>query len=395
MVFGDSPMNMNQRMPKEAENIRTWVEIDTKALHHNYRVFRKLIPPKCRIMAVAKSNAYGHDLVQFVSHLARMGADWFAVDSITEALALRRQHIKQPILVLGYTLPSRFADAADNDIRITISSFDGLKALAHSSKKPMIHLKVDTGMHRQGFQLFEIPKVMQWLKRYARSSGKRSAVFLEGLYTHFAASKNPAFPKETKKQIEEFEQISRMLHDAGFKFLRHAAATAAAIIFPTTHFDMVRIGIGLYGLWPSPETRAAFENVLQLRPVLSWRTIISEVKKIPKGSRMGYDLTEEVSRNSKIAVCPIGYWHGYPRVLSSIGHVLVRGRRAKVLGRVSMDMVCIDVTNVPGIAVGDVVTLIGKDGKETIFAEDLALLCGTTGYEFLTRLNPLMKRLYR
>lgn len=391
-----------------AEGLRTWIEIDRKAVTHNYNVFRSRIGKNCKLMAVVKSNAYGCGLWEFAQTLEKIGADlvrsrtqtqasatsngvdWFGVDSITEALALRKKSITKPLLVLGYTMPSRFADAARNNVSLTISTFENLKALAvlRNTKPINIHIKIDTGMHRQGFLPNEAHKVIKFIKLKGKN------IRIEGAYTHFAAAKNPAFPADTFKQIATFEQASRLFASAGLKFLRHAAATSGMLLHPQAYYDMVRIGIGLYGLWPSMEVQSAFSKAVHLKPVLSWKTIISEIKEIPAGERIGYDFTEKLTKRSHVAVCPVGYWHGYPRALSSIGYVLVKGRRARVLGRVSMDMLVVDVSGMPRVRIGDTVTLLGRDGNAEITADELAELSGTTNYEIVTRLNPLIKRVY-
>ncbi|TSC67067.1 MAG: alanine racemase [Parcubacteria group bacterium Gr01-1014_73] len=370
---------------KNARNgLRTWIEVDCLAIEKNYKLFRSLIVPKTKLLAVVKSNAYGHGLVDFTKELERLGVDWFGVDSIVEGLALRREGIKTPILVLGYTLPDKFKEAAAHNISLTVSSFETLKVLqkSHFSKPLKIHIKVDTGMHRQGFLLKDLPKVL------------KSKVKPEGLYTHFAMAKNPAFPEYTKKQIAEFEKWRTAFKKIGLSPVCHAAATAGTMIFPEAHFDMVRIGIGLYGLWPAKEIELYFASRLTLTPVLSWKTIISEIKKLPKGAKIGYDCVETLQKDSRVAICPIGYWHGYPRALSGIGFVLIHGRRAKILGRVSMDMIAVDVSDITAAKVSDEVVLIGPQEKEKITVNELANLSDTSHYEFVTRLNPLIKRIY-
>lgn len=369
--------------------LRTWVEIDTKAIRSNFRTFRKLVSKKKKIMGVVKSNAYGHGLVPFAQELEKLGVDMLAVDSIVEAVTLRKAGIKTTILVLGYTLPEMFSNAVGRNIHLTISSVEGLSAFLSSSyaKKVPIHLKVDTGMHRQGFLLPQIEKVIAMLRDRKISPA--------GLYTHFAAAKDPSDRTFTSKQIGEFEVWGGAMCEAGFSFLTHAGATGGALAFPEAHFDIVRVGIGMYGAWPSNEIEKAFKKTLNIKPVLTWKTIISEVKEISVGEGVGYDLTHVTKKATRIAVCPIGYWHGYPRVLSNNSFVLVHGVQAKVLGRVSMDMIVIDVTNVPRAKMGDEVVLIGRSGKQEITAAELAHKAETSAYEILTRLNPLMKRIYR
>lgn len=368
------------------KGLRTWVEIDKKALGHNVGQFLKLIPKHTRLMAVIKSNAYGHGLTLVAQALGNLQPRlWFGVDSIVEALRLRREGIKNLILVLGSTLPLRIKEAADHNIIITVSNFESLSALAKLKSRPQFHLKIDTGMHRQGFLFPDLPRVIKFLKRWKLAP--------RGIYTHFAA-KDWGYPVYTEVQLVELKRALKIFERAGFRnLIRHAAASDATLLFPESHLDMVRVGMGLYGYWPSWVAKVRHPAKVFLKPVLAWKTVVSEVKTIPKGSYVGYDLTEQVQKDTKIAVLPIGYWHGYDRGLSSIGEVLIRGRRAKVLGRVSMDMVIVDVSNIPKVRVGDEAVLVGKQGKDEIWADEVALKIGTSQYEFLTRINPLIKRI--
>jgi alanine racemase len=368
--------------------LRTWIEINKKAIKNNVHAFRSIVDKKCQLMGIVKSNAYGHSLLDFAQELEKLGIEWLGVDSMVEAESLRKSGIKSNILILGHTLPKKIYSAVNNNCSLTISSFEGLgflvKSASHFKKPPRIHLKIDTGMHRQGFFVSDLKKVVSLLKK---NKGK---IKVEGIYTHFAAAKNPSFPKDTCEQINEFRKAVAILKSAGFNPIRHAAATSGTIIFPESHFDVVRIGIGLYGLWPSAETEAAFKNKIKLRPALTWKTVVSEGKNLEKGHRIGYDFTEEVGVNSRVAILPVGYWHGYPRSLSSIGEAIIRGKSAKILGRVSMDMIVVNVTGIKGVKTGNEVLLLGKN----ITADRLAYLSGTSNYEFVTRINPLIKRIY-
>ncbi|MDD5627293.1 MAG: alanine racemase [Patescibacteria group bacterium] len=368
---------------------RTWLEIDTKAIKNNYQIFRNLIPKGCKLCGVVKSNAYGHGLVDFSKELECLDIDFLAVDSVVEGLRLRKEGIKTPILVLGYTLPSLVKKAAINSLSLTISSFDAVYSLPKllGRKKIKIHLKLDTGMHRQGFYEDDAQKVLNFLS-------KNKNIILEGTYTHFAGAKNPAFPQNTKKQLAIFQKWIKELSKKGCKPICHAAATAGTILFPEARLDMARVGIGLYGLWPSKEIKAFAAERLKLKPAMRWKTIIGEIKNLSKGERIGYDFTERVDQNSKIAILPVGYWHGYPRSLSSIGYVLVQGKRCKILGRISMDMIIINISDVPRAKVGDEVYLLGKSGQEKVSADDLAYLSDTVNYEIVTRINPLIKKIY-
>ncbi|MDP3770477.1 MAG: alanine racemase [Candidatus Sungbacteria bacterium] len=375
----------------KSRSLRTWIEIDKKALRHNAEDFFRFIPQRTRLMAVVKSNAYGHGITHVAQELAAMpqfaSKGWFGVDSIVEGLRLRREGITNPILVLGYTLPARLEDAVREKISISISNFDALAAIQSSSLRPAIHLKLDTGMHRQGFLERDIPKLVKQMSKHR--------IVPEGIFTHFASAKDLGYPTYTLMQLACFQKMVGQIKNAGFNdMMCHAAATGGTLLFPDAHLDMVRIGMGLYGYFPSSESRIQNNApTCNPMPVLSWKTLIAEIKRIPKGSFVGYDLTERVYRPTRIAVLPIGYWHGYDRGLSSMSTVLVAGRRARVLGRVSMDMIVIDVTDIPDAHTGTEAVLIGKQGRETITAEELGRVIGTSAYEFLTRINPLIKRI--
>ena len=386
----------------EKSGLRTWIEIDTKAIAHNYEVVRGLIPADCKLMSVAKSNAYGHSLVDFSLEMQKLGIDWIGVDSIVEAIAVRKAGVTVPVFVLGYTLPEMLATAVEMDISITVSTFETLEAITESNfaqnsqdskqgqQKLKVHIKVDTGMHRQGFQEGEMLHVIKTLQKPALAE----KIEVEGLFTHFATAKNPAFPAHTLAQIVIFEKWVNAFVQAGFKPIRHACASGGTFLFPQAHFDMVRVGIALYGLYPSHETQLFMKEKITLKPVLTWKTILGEVKKVPKGEKVGYDLTETLRRDTVMGICPIGYWHGFPRNLSSIGYVIVRGKKSRVVGRVSMDMINVDLTEIDGAKVGDEVTLIGQDGEEVVSVEDIASAVANSTYEVITRLNPLIKRIY-
>ncbi|OGZ95135.1 MAG: alanine racemase [Candidatus Sungbacteria bacterium RIFCSPHIGHO2_01_FULL_50_25] len=350
------------------------------------------------MMAMIKSNAYGHGLVVIAKLLSKKYRGvWFGVDSITEAVRLRDEKIKNPILVLGYTLPRRLSEAVKKDIIITISHFEGIRGLVRLKNLPRFHLKFDTGMHRQGFQESDVPKLIRELKRFGLNP--------DGIYSHFSTASNRAF---SEKQIQVFERMVGEVKRAGIPpGILHMNKTEGIINFPQSTYDMVRLGIGLYGYYPAKGVR--------LKPVMAWKTIVSEVKQVGKGEWVSYDRTERVGRDSKIAILPIGYWHGFDRGLSSKGEVLIRGLRARVLGRVTMDMTMVDVTRISGVGVGDEVVILGRQaplearrrrhlprfgrgpltgqGKDAVSADDIAKKINTTAYEVLTRINPLIRKI--
>ncbi|MFZ2024989.1 MAG: alanine racemase [Microgenomates group bacterium] len=362
----------------------TWIEINKQALLRNYRLFTEYVSPKTFCMAVIKSNAYGHGLIETAHILNATTVDWFGVDSFDEAIQLRTQGITKPILVFGYTPRRRLATAIQQSITLTVADQDMLRDIVQENKHkphPLFHLKIDTGMHRQGFTIEALPKVLSTLTK--------SHIQPTGVYTHFSSAGNITDPSITNMQIQLFQQANLLIEAAGFHgLIKHAAATAGCIAFPTSHFDMVRIGLGLYGLWPSHAIRKAFEKKLPLQPVLVWKTIISQIKQVQKNDAIGYDATEQVKKPTVIAILPIGYWHGVPRSLSSIGHVLIHGQKAKILGRVSMDMISVDITTIPNIKREDEAIIIGDNCSADVIAEQT----GTINYEITTRINPLIPR---
>ena len=248
--------------------------------------------------------------------------------------------------------------------------------MAASKYKPRFHLKIDTGMHRQGFYVEELSKVSRLITNYQLP--------ITGTYTHFASAKDINYPTYTEIQFKKFLEAIKILENSGGKnLIKHAAATGAVLINKKYHLDAVRVGMGLYGYWPSKELEMQIPGI-NFAPVLSWHVLVSEIKNLKKGDFVGYDLIERVNRPTKMAVLPIGYWHGFPRALSSIGQVLISGKRARVLGRVSMDIIVVDVTDI-NCKVGSKATIIGNQKSEEIPATELA-------YEAITRINPLIER---
>ena len=372
------------------KNLKTWVEINRQAVEHNVALFKERIG-KTKLMAVVKSNAYGHGITTFPKLADKLGVHGFCVDSVYEGKTLRLEGIRKPILVLGYTLPELFPLAARYNLAVTISTFEGLKAIGKIKRKsldlaqdkPRVHLKIDTGMHRQGFSKKDIRNVIREIKK--------NEIPVEGIYTHFASAKDVNYPTYTETQLKNFKAIEELFKKAGFKnLIRHVAATGGTLLNKKYHYDWVRVGVGLYGLWPSKELEIQLGNETMLKPVLSWRAVVSEVKQLKKGEYSGYDMAYRARRNQTIAVIPIGYWHGIPRSYGG-GKVLVRGKEAPIVGRISMDVTIVDVSGIP-CKVGDIATIVGKNASKEVSAFDAAREMGTIHYEFLTRLNPLMER---
>jgi alanine racemase len=370
---------------------KTWVEVSASALRSNIVSLQRIVSPAAS-MAVMKSNAYGHGSAEIAPVVAPL-IDWIVVDSLDEARQLRSRRIKKNILIIGYIPPSALAELVKLRCSAVAYSMDMLAAIRKISAKPgsfHLHLKIETGTTRQGLE-------GQALIAFARSAAKIPSVVIEGVYTHFANIEDTLDPSYAQAQLARFNRECERLEKAGFyPRIHHSAASAAALMYPETRFDAVRLGIAMYGYWPSREAQIAIHKMhptLVLKPALTWKTVIAQVKNVKRGTPVSYGLTERVTRSSKIAVLPVGYWDGYDRGLSSIGRVLVRGRVCKVIGRICMNMMMVDVTDVPGAHSGDEVVLVGSQKKASVSAEHIAELAGTIQYEFLTRINPLIPRI--
>ena len=364
----------------------SWIEVDKNALTHNVATFRRLAGEQRRLMVVLKSNAYGHGMLEIAAATLEAGADWLAVFSFSEALELRRAEIDAPILVLGPAGVESFAVAAEMDIRLTVGSADmAQKLIEHGKQDLCVHLKLETGTNRQGLssghhelvrQLNDIPNIK-----------------LEGAYTHFADIEDTTDHAFAEGQLARFKESIKQLEALDVRPpLLHTACTAATMLFEETHFNMVRVGIGTYGLWPSKETfvsaRQLGREVLDLKPVMCWKTRIAQLKSLQAGEYVGYGRTFRCTRPTRLAILPVGYANGYDRGLSNKAHVLIRGKRAPVCGRVMMNMLTVDVSDIEDVAGAEEVVLLGIQGEESISAEMMAGWLGTINYEVVTRAEP-------
>ena len=370
------------------------VEISRSALVHNIREFRRRIGPRKKFLAVVKANAYGHGLLEVAGLAVGAGVDWFGVNSVDEGVALRRAGIGVPVLVLGYAPLGALEEAVDADLRLTVYNRETVGRLAvlagRTGKTVRVHVKLETGTWRQGVAPRD-------LAVFVRDIRRRPGLVVEGLSSHFANIEDTTKHDYPRRQLETYRAACRALEAGGPRVpLKHMSCTASTILFPEPGFNLARVGIGLYGLWPSKETYLSClldrKDPLSLKPVLAWKARIAQIKKVPAGADIGYGGTYRTTRPTVLAVVPVGYFDGYDRGLSNAAHVLVKGRRAPVRGRVAMDFFMADITDVPGVKLEDDVTLLGADGRERITAEDLASLAGTIGYEILARINPLVPR---
>jgi len=365
---------------------KSWLEINKKNLLFNFWQLKKRIGDKVKIAAVVKANAYGHGLREVVSILKDQ-ADYFAVDSLHEARQIK-DLTESKILILGYTIFADLPEVVQDDFQQVVANFKTLKklnTLAKNKKKIVsIHLKIETGTSRQGIFLKDLPKFLKFI-----NSNKH--LQLAGISTHFANIEDTTNHSFAQKQRLEFLKADDLLKKFGFRdYLRHAACSAAAILFPDTFFDLARVGISLYGHWSSDTTKLSAQQEkinIKLKPVLSWKTIIAHIKEIPAGSTVGYGCSEKLFKKTKIAVLPIGYYDGFDRKLSGQGKVLINGQICKVIGRVCMNMTMVDVNNLPKVKLEDEVVIIGKQGKEILSVENLANQINSINYEVLTRIN--------
>lgn len=358
----------------------TWVEIDTEATANNVRQVRELIGPHVRLMIVIKADAYGHGASRIARVALSNGGDQIGVASLNEAISLRDAGISAPILVLGFSPAWTARQALLNNVSVTIydleiaRAFD--RAAAELHRRAIVHVKVDTGMGRLGLLPPKVPVFLQQLLSL-------SSIELEGVFTHFsvADSAEPRHREHTDMQFEHFRTLLAELHSMGLRPpVVHCANSAAILTRPETYFDMVRLGIALHGLDPSADVPcpSAF------RRSLSFKTTVAQVKCYPPGTPISYGNTYTTERQQCIAVIPVGYADGFRRAPHHWGEVLVRGRRAKIVGRVTMDQTMIDVTDIPGVRVGDEVVLIGRQGDDEITAEEVADRLGTINYEVVS-----------
>lgn len=375
-------------MQNASKKYKTWIEIDRAAIKHNYEVFRGLIKSETKLMAVVKSNAYGHDLVQFSKECEALGADFLGVDEAREAFILLEEGIKSPILILNYVEEDLLEDVVKKGISFTVSNFNMLgRAVALKDSKPKIHIKADTGLGRQGFLLKDLDKVLEILTQ--------ENLAVEGLYTHYSFAESPSHNDYTDKQTDEFKTWIKAFAEKGFNPIKHASAASGCILGDKYHFDMVRIGIGLFGHWGSRELRDWAGDRIVLKQTMTWKTVVSEIKDKPKGSFLGYDLKKCLERDSRIAIIPVGYWHGMTGIMTNNGEVLIRGKRAPIYGRVAMDMTIVDITDIPGVEIGDEVVLVGFQGDDCISTDELKYRLELINYEFVTRINAQIPRIYK
>ncbi len=364
----------------------TYLSIDLSAIRHNLKIMKSRLAPGTAFLAVVKANAYGHGAVPVAQAAIQAGADMLAVAIPEEGIELRKAGITMPILILGTPEEQAAKAVAENHLTQIIYDENHIRPLEQAASasgcEVSVHLALDTGMSRIGVSR------EQDVERIVRYLNTCSGVRLRGCMTHMACADEDE-PEVTEAQIRRFTELCAVadrVHQ-GEKLIHHGANTASIFRWPELHMDMVRGGIALYGYPPVPEASG-------LRPAMQWITRAAYVKSILPGTRVSYGGTFTAERPTVVMTLPVGYADGYPRLLSGRGYVLVRGRRAPIIGRVCMDQMMVDVTDIPDAAAGDEVVLMGTQGQESITADDLAGMTGTISYEILCSPSARVPRIY-
>ena len=369
----------------EKQRHAVWCEVDADALADNVRAFRRLVGPDVRLAPAVKGGAYGHGLLPAARAFVAGGADWLCIHQIDEARRLRAAGIDVPLHQVGPTLLDDLAEVERLAVQPVVYNRETVERLVGLGVRAKLHLKLETGNHRQGL---ELPAALALAEQIRKAPGLE----LAGVSSHFANIEDTTDHRYARQQLARFEEGVAALRAAGHAVpIRHLSNSAAALLWPDQGFEMVRLGIGGYGLWPSKETRVAAalagRGRIALRPALSWKARVAQLKTVPEGAFIGYGCTFMATHETRLAIVPVGYYDGYDRGLSNLAHVLIRGRRAPVRGRVCMNIIMVDVTDVPGAALEDEVVLLGAQGDDRISAEQLAGWAGTINYEVVTRIG--------
>lgn len=372
--------------------MKSYIEINSKHLVHNLQLFSD--HTKKKIMFVVKANAYGHGLEEVIRITKDLAfIDYYAVDSLEEALTVRKIDTKKKILVIGWADKQELAEMISNEFEIIIPSGDHLKKVDEIAKglqiKARCHFKVETGTSRLGMDPDDLVALF--------NGSDYEHIAFTGVYSHFANIEDTTDHSFARGQLQIFNDvIAKIAGKRTDRLLKHFSCSAATLLFPETYFDIVRVGISAYGFWPSKETYISYieqnKHRINLKPVLSWYAKVAQVKHLKQGEHIGYGLTYRTFSAARIAVIPVGYYDGYDRKLSNIANIIIKGVTAPLRGRVCMNMFMAEVTHIDDVKEGDRVILIGKEGAETIGIDYLAGLAGTINYELVSRINPLIPR---
>lgn len=371
-----------------------WIEIDSVALKSNLESIRFLAGNRL-VAAALKANAYGHGLTETISILSGEKIQYIALHSLEEAILARRSGWDRNILMVGYLALCDLEAVFDLQLEPTVYNIETINRLGKLSGKlnspAFIHLKIETGTNRQGIEPDRIEKMIETIRKFPN-------LRLKGVSTHFANIEDTTSHSFANAQLKSFNAAVSRIKKLGLRpTLCHTACSAALLLFEKTKFDLVRPGIALFGLWPSKETYLSYRlqggsnNILN--PVLSWRTRVIQIKNVPADSFIGYGCTFKTTARTRLAVLPVGYYDGYDRSLSNLAYVLIKGRRAPVRGRICMNLMMVDISDIPGVKLEEPVTLIGNSKGEYLSANQLADWAGTVNYEILSRINEKVPRI--
>lgn len=384
-----SSLNLTEQNPpsssREVPVPPVWIEVDLQAIQHNFRQIRRFVSPQVKVLTVIKANAYGHGLLPVARALNEAGSDFLAVASVVEAVALRRAGVPGKLLVLGQLLPEEAPLVVKHGLIQAIGDFNSANALSRAAsleeKQVSIHLKVDTGMGRYGVWHEE---AVGLFRRLVELPGIRC----DGIFTHLSSAGRNA--QATQEQLAHFSDLLQRLEKARLPIgIRHAANSVGLLRFPESHWDLVRTGLLIYGASPVNDLQP-----IETKPALSLKSRIRFLKTLEPEQTVSYGGTWKAARRSIVATLPVGYAHGYMRALSNKAQLLVRGARAPVIGRITMEDLMCDVTDIPGVQIGDEAVLIGRQGGEQVTAEELAKHARTIPYEILVGLSPSIPRRY-
>lgn len=368
------------------EQYRSWVEVDLDHFTHNWNELRRLVGPSVQILQVVKADAYGHGAIEISNMALQNGASWLGVANADEGVQLRVSGITAPILILSPSMESEISEIIKYRLIPSVSDVHFARILQHKYMEVgisgPIHIEIDTGMGRGGTMYKEALRAIHEIARCPN-------LILEGIFTHLSSGEQ--INDYSREQGRLFLDLLKKLRREGLTFpIRHMANSGGILNYPAFHFDLVRPGLMTYGIYPSRDT----QDRARLEPVMSFKTRVALVKKFPRGYSIGYGRSYVTNRPTLIATIPVGYGDGYGVILSNRGEALIRGKRAPVVGRISMDMCTIDVSHIPDCQVGDVVTLMGKDGLEEITANDIAARVSTISYEILCMLGKRAPRIF-
>jgi len=391
---------MHQEFLDSIASQSSWCEVSRHALQSNVATLRQRVGGDVTLAVVVKSDAFGHGLVLCSREFIAAGVDWLIVNFAYEAIALRQAGIEVPIYICGNVSAAQAPLIAETKARVVLYEPEVAQALAEAGRAVgysiPVHLKLETGTHRQGISLKEALALAQLVSQL-------EGIELEGLTTHYADIEDTTDHHFAHQQLTLLQEAKEAFQQSGFKLpMVHSANSAATILWSQAHGSMVRVGIAAYGLWPSTETYATvLQNyatrgegfIPNLQPVLSWRARVVQVKDVPVGGYVSYGRTFRATYPMRIAILPLGYHEGYDRRLSNLSYVLLKGMRAPVRGRICMNMIIVDVTHIQDVRVGTVATLIGADGDERVSADQLASWMGTINYEVVSRIHPSQPRL--